>query len=59
VLASWGEDVRGATGAAAQHSPDVPTGVFPNEPERAVRHTALLERDLAATERADAMPATT
>lgn len=59
VLASWGEDVRGATGAAVQHSRCVPTAVFPNEPERAVRHTALLERDLAVTERADAMPATT
>jgi hypothetical protein len=41
LLASWGEYVRGATGAAAQHSPGVPTAVFPNEPERVVGHTAL------------------
>ena len=38
LLASWGRVVRGATGAAVQCSPGVPTAVFPNEPERAVRH---------------------
>jgi hypothetical protein len=52
LLASWGEYVRGATGAAAQHSPAVPTAVSPNEREGAVGHTALLERDLAPNDAA-------
>lgn len=57
LLASWEEYARGATGAALQRSPGVATAVFPNEPERAVYNNALLERDLAAAERADALDA--
>ena len=57
LLASWEEYARGATGAAVQRSPGLPTAVFPSEPERAVRHTALLER-ISRPEHADAVPAT-
>jgi hypothetical protein len=59
VLATWGEDVRGATDAARSTPRTFPPRSFPNESERALRHAALLERELAAAERADAMPATT
>ena len=38
LLASWEEYARGATGAAVQRSPGLPTALFSNEPERAVRH---------------------
>jgi GNAT superfamily N-acetyltransferase len=57
LLGSWEEYARGATGAALQRSPGVATAVFPNEPERAVYNNALLERDLAPAERADALDA--
>ena len=57
LLASWEEYARGATGAVVQHSPGVAIAVFPNEPERAVYNNALLERDLAAAERAYALDA--
>ena len=57
LLASWEEYSRGATGAALQRFPGVATAVFPNGPERAVYNNALLERDLAAVERADAIDA--
>jgi GNAT superfamily N-acetyltransferase len=57
LLGSWEEYARGATGAAVQRFPGVATAVFPNEPERAVHNNALLERDLTAAERADALEA--
>ena len=57
LLASWEEYARGATGAAVQRSPGVAIAVFPNAPERAVYNNALLERDLAAAVRADALDA--
>ncbi len=57
LLASWQEYARGATGAVVRRSPGVATATFPNEPERAVYNNALLERDLAAPERADALDA--
>jgi len=57
LLASWEEYARGATGAAVHRYPGVATAVFPNEPERAFYNNALLERDLAAGERADALDA--
>jgi hypothetical protein len=57
LLASWDEHARGATDAAVQRLPGVASAVFPNEPERAVYDNALLDRDLAATERADALDA--
>src|SRR4029453_10757735 len=57
LLGSWEEYARGATGAAVQRFPGVATALFPNEPERAVYNNALLERDLTAAERADALEA--
>jgi ribosomal protein S18 acetylase RimI-like enzyme len=55
LLASWEAYARGSRGAAVIRSPGVATAVFPNEPERAVYNNALLERDLASSERADAL----
>jgi hypothetical protein len=55
LLASWEEYACGASGAAVQRFPGVATAVFPNEPERAFYNNALLERDLTAAERADAL----
>ena len=57
LLASWEEYARGATGAAVQRFLGVAIAVFPNGPERAVYNNALLDRDLAAAERADALEA--
>jgi GNAT superfamily N-acetyltransferase len=58
LLASWEEYVRGAAGAAVVHRlPGVAAAVFPDEPERAVYNNALLERDLCAGDRADALDA--
>jgi ribosomal protein S18 acetylase RimI-like enzyme len=57
LLASWEEYARGATGAAVRRSPGVAAAVFPDEPERAVYNNALLDRGLAAAERADALGA--
>ena len=57
LLASWEEYARGATGGAVRRFPEVAVAVFPNEPERAVYNNALLERDLAAGGRADALHA--
>ena len=57
LLASWEEYSRGATGAALRRFPGVGAAVFPNEPERAVYNNALLERDLGAAGRADALEA--
>jgi ribosomal protein S18 acetylase RimI-like enzyme len=57
LVASWGEYARGATGAAVHRFPEVAVALFPNEPERAVYNNALLERDLAARGRADALDA--
>jgi len=57
LLASWEQYARGATGAGVRRFPGVVAAVFPNEPEGGVYNNALLERDLAATERADAISA--
>jgi len=57
LVASWEEYARGAVGAAVHRLPGVAAAVFPNEPERGVYNNALLERDLAAAERADALDA--
>ena len=57
LLASWEEYARGATGAVVRRSQGVAVAVFPNGPERAVFNNALLERDLAAAERAHALAA--
>lgn len=55
LLAAWEEYARGASGATLQRYAGVATAVFPNEPERAVYNNAILERDLAAAERAGAI----
>jgi ribosomal protein S18 acetylase RimI-like enzyme len=57
LLASWEEYARGASGAAMRRFPGAAVAVFPNEPERAVYNNALLGRDLAAADRADALDA--
>jgi ribosomal protein S18 acetylase RimI-like enzyme len=57
LLASWEEYARGATGSAIRRFPGVGIAVFPNGPERAFYNNALLDRDLAAAERADALAA--
>ncbi len=55
LLAAWEEYARGASDAAVQRYAGVATAVFPNEPERGVYNNAVLERDLEATARADAL----
>jgi GNAT superfamily N-acetyltransferase len=57
LLASWDAYARGANGAAVHRLAGVATAVFPEEPERSVYKNALLERDLSAAERADAIAA--
>ncbi len=57
LLGSWEEYARGAVGAALRRFPGAAAAVFPNEPERAVYNNALLERDLAAPDRARALDA--
>jgi ribosomal protein S18 acetylase RimI-like enzyme len=57
VLASWEEYARGATGAEVRRLPGVAAAIFPHEPERNIYNNAIVERDLAATERADAVAA--
>jgi GNAT superfamily N-acetyltransferase len=57
LLASWERYARGASGATLQRMAGAVTAVFPNDPERRVYNNALLERDLAAAQRADAISA--
>jgi hypothetical protein len=57
LVASWEEYARGSKEAAVLHLPGVAAAVFPNEPERSVYNNALLDRDLAAPERAAALDA--
>ena len=57
LVASWELYAAGAMGAALRRSPGVAAAVFPNDPERGVYNNALLARDLAASERADAVSA--
>jgi ribosomal protein S18 acetylase RimI-like enzyme len=57
VLASWEEYARAATGADVRRFPGVATAIFPTDPERGIYNNAILERDLAATERAEAVAA--
>jgi ribosomal protein S18 acetylase RimI-like enzyme len=58
LLASWDAYTRGSPGAAVTRHPGVATAVFPTAPERAVYNNALLDRGLAAPERAAALEAT-
>jgi ribosomal protein S18 acetylase RimI-like enzyme len=57
LLASWEAYARGADGAAVIRAPGVAAAVFPELPERAVYNNALLERDLGASARAEAIDA--
>jgi len=57
LLASWAEYARGATAASVQRFPGGAAAVFPAEPERSVYNNAVLERDLAAADRADVLDA--
>lgn len=57
LLASWEKYARAATGAALQRFPGVATAIFPNEAERAAYNNAILELDLAAAERTEALDA--
>jgi GNAT superfamily N-acetyltransferase len=57
LVASWEAYARGAPGAAVQRAPGVVSAVFPHEPERGVYNNALLERGLAAADRANALVA--
>ena len=57
LLASWEAYARGAVGAAVKRLPGLTAAVFPHEPERAVYNNALLDHDLDAGERADALDA--
>jgi ribosomal protein S18 acetylase RimI-like enzyme len=57
LLASWEAYARGAVGAAVRRFHGVAAAVFPAGPERAVYNNALLERDLGASERPEALDA--
>jgi ribosomal protein S18 acetylase RimI-like enzyme len=57
LLASWAAYARGAPGAAVHRLPGVAAAVFPRGPEREVYNNALLEPDLPAAQRADALDA--
>jgi len=57
LLASWEEYAGGAAAATVQRLPGVVAAVFPEGPERAVYNNALFDRDLGASERAEAMDA--
>jgi ribosomal protein S18 acetylase RimI-like enzyme len=57
LLASWEEYARAAAGATVDRLPGVAVAAFPQEPECVVYNNALLERDLAVAERAQALNA--
>ena len=57
LVSSWEEYARGACGAALQRLSGVAAAVFPEEPERGVYNNAVLERHLAAAQRAGALDA--
>ena len=57
LIAWWEAYARGAGGAAVICAPGVAAAIFPHPPERAVYNNALLDRDLGASERAEAIDA--
>src|SRR5437763_1784269 len=57
LIATWTEYGRGATDAAVHRFAGVSVAAFPYQPERDVYNNAVLERDLAAAERAAAIAA--
>lgn len=57
LTASWGAYARGAPGAVVKRLPGITAAVFPSGPERTVYNNAILDRDLSAPERTDALDA--
>jgi GNAT superfamily N-acetyltransferase len=57
VLAGWAVYARGVRGAEVLRTPGVAAAIFPSEPERNVYNNAILERDLPAPDRANAVAA--
>ena len=57
LIESWQHYARDAKAGDLVRAPGVTIGVFPYEPERSVYNNALLEPDLDASERADAIDA--
>jgi GNAT superfamily N-acetyltransferase len=57
LLASWEAYACGAAGAAVKRFPGVAAAVFPAEPEGVFYNNALLQRDLGAGERSEALDA--
>jgi GNAT superfamily N-acetyltransferase len=57
LLASFEAYTCGAIGAVVRRFPGVAIAVFPNEPERSVYNNAVLDRDLSAPERREALDA--
>jgi GNAT superfamily N-acetyltransferase len=57
LLASWEAYASGTPDAALRRLPGVAAAVFPHDPERGIYNNALLERGLAAAERAIALDA--
>jgi GNAT superfamily N-acetyltransferase len=55
VAACWAAFARSASGANVHELPHVTVAVFPNEPEQSIYNNAILERELAPTERAAAL----
>ncbi len=55
LLAAWERYAQGATRATVRRLPGVVAAVFPSGPERGVYNNAVLERGLAASQRADAI----
>lgn len=57
LVASWQEYARGASGPDVRRLLGVVVAIFPEEPERRFYNNALIERDLTAAERSDALDA--
>ena len=55
LLAAWEAYAGAASSAAVHRFAGIAAAVFPNEPERGVYNNAVLERDLTAAERTDAI----
>ena len=57
LASSWEAYAAGGRGAAVARLPGVVVAVFPQDPERQILNNALLDRDLNARERANALDA--
>jgi ribosomal protein S18 acetylase RimI-like enzyme len=57
LVSSWEAYAGGGRGAAVARLPGVVVAVFPQDPERQILNNALLDRDLNARERSDALNA--